>query len=82
MEIDDLPSLTQRVYRLLKLIFCCYLFGNKTDWLILNFMKKINLDVYVPSPKHLPGVFTFYIKVRLLKQHMFKDDLPVEVSLK
>lgn len=26
--------------------------------------------------------FTFYIKVRLLKQHMFKDDLPVEVSLK
>lgn len=81
-EIDDLPSLTQHVYRLLKLIFCCYLFGNKTDWLILNFMKKINLDVYVPSPKHLPGVFTFYIKVRLLKQHMLKDGLPVEVSLK
>lgn len=26
--------------------------------------------------------FIFYIKVRLLKQHMFKDDLPVEVSLK
>lgn len=24
----------------------------------------------------------FYIKVRLLKQHMLKDDLPVEVSLK
>lgn len=77
-----MPSLTQRVYRLLKLIFRCYLFGNKTDWLILNFMKKIDFDVYVPSPKHSPGVFIFYIKVRLLKQHMFKDDLPVEVSLK
>lgn len=82
-EIDDLPSLTQRVYRLLKLIFRCYLFGNKTDWLILNnFMKKINFDVYVPSLKHSSGVFIFYIKVRLLKQHMFKDGLPVEVSLK
>lgn len=31
---------------------------------------------------HQAFLFFFYIKVRLLKQHMFKDGLPVEVSLK
>lgn len=30
---------------------------------------------------HQAFLFFFHIKVRLLKQHMFKDGLPVEVTL-